>query len=87
MKNAIQIFIAAAIILVVFLPSYGVMKKKEDRIKEYEEQIAILEKKNADLLKEKKRLEEDPVYLEGVARERMGLMREGEVIYRIKKEE
>jgi len=87
MKNAIQIFIAAAIILVVFLPSYSVMQKKKERIQEYEEQIVNLEKKNTDLLKEKQRLEDDPVYLEGVARERMGLMREGEVIYRIKKEE
>jgi cell division protein FtsB len=34
-------------------------------------------------LEEKRLLEEDPAYLEKVGREKMGLIRKGEVVYKI----
>ena len=45
---------------------------------EYEKKIVELQRRNEELKEEKQRLIEDPIYLERVARERMGLVREGE---------
>ena len=50
---------------------------------EYKRQIELLEVKNDQLKKEKFLLENDPVYLEKVAREKMGLVRQGEVVYKL----
>lgn len=54
-----------------------------EKNREYKRQIEMLKKKNAELAEENRMLEEDPEYLEKVAREKMGLIKEGEVIYRI----
>jgi len=50
---------------------------------DYERQIEVLKAKKAKLEEEKRLLESDPLYLEKVAREKMGLIREGEVVYEI----
>ena len=47
------------------------------------QQIKELRAQNTKLLEERKLLETDPAYLEKVAREKMGLIREGEVMYKI----
>ena len=54
---------------------------------ENERKIAHLKEKNKKLEEERRLLEEDPVYLERVAREKMGLVHEGEMIYRLTPEE
>lgn len=59
------------------------MQDQKTRIANYEKQIKALEKRNQQLAEEKRLLEEDPVYLEAVAREKLGIAREGEVIYKI----
>ena len=82
-KNAIVLFIAAAVILAVFLPSYTRLQDLRRRNADYAQQIEYLKEKNARMRREKHLLEQDPAYLEKVAREKMGLVREGEVIYRI----
>ncbi len=50
---------------------------------DYKRQLEQLQQKSAELKEEKRLLENDPVYLEKVAREKMGLIREGEVVYKI----
>ena len=62
------------------------MQDLEAKNLEYQRKIQQLEKRQAALKEEKRLLEEDPVYLEKVAREKMGLIKEGEVIYRIQPE-
>ena len=83
MKNAFWLFIVAIIILIVFLPSYTRMQDLRQKNFDYTQEIRQLKEENARLSEEKRRLEEDPVYLERVAREKMGLVREGEVVYKI----
>jgi len=56
------------------------MKQKD---LDYQKRIADLTEENKRLKEEKRKLEEDPEYLEKVAREKMGLIREGEVIYQL----
>jgi len=83
MKKIIFYILAVLLIAMIFFPSIKAMREKRDMIGEYEAQIKELEKKNAQLKEEMRLLEEDPVYLEKIAREKMGLVKEGEVIYKI----
>lgn len=86
LKNAIWLFAVATIILLFFLPSFTIMQDHQQKNLENEQKIAELQAKNRELEEEKRRLIEDPVYLERVARERMGLVREGERVYRLEPE-
>ena len=85
LKNALWLFAAATIILLFFLPSFSIMQDHSRKNLEYEKKIAELQRRNNELEAEKRRLIEDPVYLERVARERMGLVRDGEKVYRMEK--
>ena len=59
------------------------MQNVKARNVEYEKRLKELEVQRAQLLQEKERLENDPVYLEKVAREKLGLIKQGEVVYRV----
>lgn len=59
------------------------MNDLEKRNKAFEQQIRDLKAKQIELISENKRLKEDPVYLEKVAREKMGLGKEGEMVIKI----
>ena len=83
LKNAIFLFIFAVVIFVLYLPSYTQLQDLRQKNKDYANQIQHLKQKNLELKVEKKRLEEDPVYLEKVAREKMGLIKENEVVFKI----
>jgi cell division protein DivIC len=82
-KNPFILFGLAIVLLLVFLPSYQKMQDLKQKNKEYELKMKELVRENIRLSEEKKLLQNDPAYLEKVARERMGLIKEGEVIYRI----
>ena len=83
LKNAFLLFVFAFLILIVFLPTFTKVQDIKQKDLEYQKRIRELERENARLKKEKWLLEEDPVYLEKVAREKMGLIRKGEVVYKI----
>jgi len=83
LKNAFLLFVLAFVILVIFLPVFSKVQDVKQRDLEYQTRIRELQQENARLAKEQKLLEEDPVYLEKVAREKMGLIREGEVVYQL----
>jgi len=83
LKHAIWIFILAIFILFAFLPSYTQMQDLKLRNVQYEQEIIRLKRERAQLEREKQLLIHDPQYLEKVAREKMGLIKEGEVIYKI----
>lgn len=82
-KNAIWLFAITLFVLFLFLPSYTKLQDLKQRNTDYERQIQILKERKIKLTEEKRLLEQDPVYLEKVAREKMGLIRKGEVIYKI----
>jgi cell division protein FtsB len=83
LKNALWLFAFAVALLLVFLPSYAKMQDLKDKNDEYARRIEVLQKRNARLEQEQHLLETDPVYLEKVARQRMGLIRDGETVYKI----
>lgn len=82
LRNPLWLFTFAILILAFFLPSYTQMQDLKMRNDEYAQQIADLTRKNKDLKEEKRLLINDPEYFEKVARERMGLVKENEVIYK-----
>jgi len=82
-KNALGLFFLTIIVLIIFLPSYTKMQDLKQKNLDYKRQLEQLQQKSAELKEEKRLLENDPVYLEKVAREKMGLIREGEVVYKI----
>ena len=69
----------------MFLPAYVKMQRLRGKNRQYEKRIEELKRDNVLLEEEKRRLLEDPLYFEKVAREKMGIVKEGEVIYKIKR--
>ena len=82
-KNPFILFLIAVGLFFVFLPSYQRMQDLKQANIEYEQRIQELIEEKEALTEEKRLLEEDPIYLEKVAREKMGLIREGEIIFKI----
>jgi cell division protein FtsB len=83
LKNAIVLFIFAVVVFLLYLPSYTQMQDLRQKNSDYKVEIQQLKLNNKKLLTEKKRLEEDPAYFEKVAREKMGLIKEGEMVFKI----
>jgi len=86
-KNGIWLFVCALLIFLFFLPSFTRMQDLWQRNVQLQRQIDELKSKQLSLLEERRRLQEDPIYLEKVAREKFGIVREGEVVYRLTPEE
>ena len=82
-KNALALFIMTVLIVSVFLPSYSKMQELKLRNQIYAKRIEELEIKNKKLEQERGFLKNNPEYLEKVAREKMGLIRQGETVYKI----
>ncbi len=77
--------VVAIVLFVIFLPGYTKFMELRARNIELEKEIERLEKENVALYKEKKRLNEDIDYMEKVARESMGLAKEGEIPIKIER--
>ena len=73
------------LILGVFLvyPGYLDLRKFNQELVRLDEKIIELEETNENLRREIEALQEDRFYLEKVARENLGLVRPGEIIYKI----
>lgn len=83
LRKALWLFLFAFLVLLAFLPSYTKLQDLKQRNQDFEEKTVKLQQEIDDLNKRLHRLEHDPVYLEKVAREKMGVARKGEVIYRL----
>jgi len=73
----------AIFLLIIFLPGYTKLKELKDKNYDLEVKIKKLNIENALLQQELKRIENDPVYQEKIARERMGVVRKGEIPIKI----
>jgi cell division protein FtsB len=83
-KKIIILFILCLCLAgVIFIPGYLRIKKLVGQNRELERQIEEIKQANRKLLEEQLKLKSDPVYLEKVAREKLGIAREGEVIYKV----
>lgn len=77
--------VIAFVLVVIFLPGYTRFMELRARSIYLEKEIERLENENVRLYREKERLEQDIDYIEKVARESMGVAREGEIPVKIQK--
>lgn len=83
LKKAFWLFGISVFLLVLFLPGYTKVQELRDRNKDLEAKIKKLSVENALLQQELRKLENDPVFQEKIAREKMGIVRKGEVPVKI----
>lgn len=73
-------------LFIIFLPGYAKFMELRSKNIYMEKEIERLERENIQLYNEKERLEEDIDYIEKVARESMGVTREGEIPIKIEQQ-
>jgi len=78
-KKAFWLFGITVFLLAVFLPGYTKLQDLRDRNTDLSKKIKQLSVENVFLGEELKRIKNDPVYQEQIAREKMGVVRKGEV--------
>jgi len=83
LKKAFWLFGLAVLLLILFLPGYTKLQELRDRNFELKTRIKELKIENALLQQELKRIESDPLYQERIVREKMGVVRKGEVPIKI----
>jgi len=79
-KTSFRFLIYIAILLAVFLPPFAKYQELRYRNKGLEREIKALKKETKRLEEEKRRLQTDISYVEGKAREKMGVVKKGEIV-------
>jgi cell division protein FtsB len=78
-KKAFWLFGVTVFLLVVFLPGYTKLQELRDKNDNLSKRIQQLSVENVFLGQELGRIKNDPVYQEQIAREKMGVVRKGEI--------
>ena len=81
-KVAIQAAVIAVIIAVLFLPGVSKLQRLQEENDQLKQRIKLLGEYNDVLREEITKMQEDPDYLEKKAREKLGIVKKGEYIYR-----
>mgnify|MGYP003394030175 CR=1 FL=1 len=83
LKRASWFFGCAVLLLILFLPGFSKVQSLRDKNRDLENKIRRLNIENALLEEEIKKIASDPDYKERVAREKMGIVRKGEIPIKI----
>ncbi|MBU4346826.1 MAG: septum formation initiator family protein [Candidatus Omnitrophica bacterium] len=83
LKKAFWLFSITVFLLIVFLPGYTKLQELRERNRNLEARIKRFETENYLLQEELKRAQDDPVYQEKIIREKMGVVRRGEIPVKI----
>lgn len=83
LKKGFWFFGIVIFLLVVFLPGYTKLQELRDKNRDLQARVKRLKIENSLLQEELKRVENDPVYQEKIAREKMGVVRKGEIPIKI----
>ncbi|MDP2941725.1 MAG: septum formation initiator family protein [Candidatus Omnitrophota bacterium] len=78
-RKAFWILGLGVFLLMLFLPGYSKLQELKDKNRELEVKIKRLKIDNALMDQELKLLENDPVYQEKIAREKLGVVKKGEI--------
>jgi len=87
LRKAFWLFGIAVFLLIIFLPGYTKLQELKDRNRDLEIKMKKLTIENALLQQELDRVVNDPVYQEKIVREKMGVVRRGEIPIKIIPEE
>lgn len=82
-KRLFWLAVIILVLLIIFLPGYTKFQELKEKNRELEVKIGKVKIENSLLQDEILRIQEDPVYQEEVIREKLGVVRKGEVIYKI----
>jgi len=83
LRKAFWLFGITVLLLIIFLPGYTKLQELRDKNVDLEVRIKDLSKENGILQQELKRTESDVLYQEKIAREKMGVVRKGEIPIKI----
>ena len=83
LRKASWIFGFAVLSLALFLPGYTKLQELRVKNRQLEEKFRKIAVDNALLQEELKRVEYDPIYQEKIARDKMGVVRKGEIPIKI----
>lgn len=86
LKTALWLFGVPIILLIIFLPGHTKLEDLKYRAEQIEEKIKKTRLENKVLRQQHSLIQNDPLYQERVAREKMGLVRKGEVVFKIEEE-
>jgi len=82
-KVALYAFFIFGVLIVVFLPGFSELQRLREENVNAKKRIDMLQQHN-DILKEEIRMmKEDPEYVEKKAREKLGIVKKGEFVYRL----
>lgn len=81
-KVTIYAAVLFTVLVIVFLPGYSEMQKLRDENDQLQRRIKLLEKHNDVLKGEMVKMQEDHGYVEKKAREKLGIIEKGEVVYK-----
>lgn len=71
------------LLAVVLFPTYSRVQKLKAKDKAFLERVERLKIENERLTQENRMLRDDPVYIEEVAREKLKVARENEIVFRV----
>ena len=71
-----------AVFYMIFLPGFSELQKLREENDQHQRRIRLLEEQNEELKAELKLMQEDPDYVEKKAREKLGIVKKGEIIYK-----
>ncbi|MFH1458741.1 MAG: septum formation initiator family protein [Candidatus Omnitrophota bacterium] len=83
LRRAFWLFGLAVFLLVIFLPGFTKLQELKDKNRDLEARIKELNIENALLQEELGRIFNDPLYQEEIARDKMGVVRKGEIPVKI----
>ena len=83
LRKASWLFGFAVLLLILFLPGYTKLQELRVKNRQLEEKFRKMAVDNSLLQEELKRVENDPVYQEKIARDKMGVVRKGEIPIKI----
>ena len=86
-KDLIVPLAVIVVLVLIFLPGFSRYQKVSAECRKLKIEIEALQKANAQLEKEKYKLEHDIEYVEKRARNKLGVVKKGEIPYKKVKEE
>ncbi|MFQ5680637.1 MAG: septum formation initiator family protein [Candidatus Omnitrophota bacterium] len=82
-KKAFLLLGLGLFLLAIFLPGFSRIKELRRENSELDRRIARMQRENNSFARKKTLLEKDDLYIEKIARRKMGLTRKGETVYRL----
>lgn len=83
LRKSLWLFSFAVLLLILFLPGYTKLQESRVKSRQLEEKFRQMAVENSLLQEELKRVQSDPFYQEKLARDKMGVVRKGEIPIKI----